>query len=508
MAYSPFNPEIESHFLAHLLQYPAEYGETGALITEKDFSPVHRPIYSVVRQQLEATPPQPVTTVILADKLKAYGVDASKLAGVEPYDYLWALSAKPIKKDEGVSLRDQLKLLSVRRELVDKCREAEKSLKETPPDRFDEMVSIVDRALTSVNTEYYRGTDTTNLFAGMEDKIEEEGNNPPADGEVDGYNGPFPSFNEVFGPLTYPGAFSLVGARSGAGKSSLSWFYTSHVAEKNELPLLILDVAEMTPEEIQYRAVCALSGGRIPYWMLQNREWRKSVEFTRLIREDIWPRVKKMMKTGVYYHNVGGMSGKDIISYIKRWYFQHVGRENMAIINLDYIKSMESFNGRQTSEHAAIGNYVADLKTLITTDIKAAIWTSVQNNRSSIVVGKSGADLSAENDGQMGLSDRIIQQATHGFIMRYKTPEELAAEGNRFGNVKLVCVKHRRMGRRAYDFLTPVKTPAGKFVTNYFNLETKGFAYFDKGTYKEMIDKTGQGIIQVDEKTGEKMFEL
>jgi hypothetical protein len=71
-------------------------------------------------------------------------------------------------------------------------------------------------------------------------------------------------------------------------------------------------------------------------------------------------------------------------------------------------------------------------------------------------------------------------------------------EGNKFGNIKLVCVKHRRMGRKAYDFLTPVKTPNGKFASNYFNLETKGFAYWDKGTFKEMVEKTGQGIIQTD----------
>lgn len=504
MAYSPYNPEIESHFLASLVQFgPAVWGEV-SLAKESDFSPVHRPIFSVVRQQLEAA--APMSTVILADKLKSYGVDASKLSGVEPYDYIWALSAKPVKKDETNGLLKKLKLITVRRDLVDRCKDAEKALRDTDADDFDGMVGIVDKTLTSVSTEYYSTNDTTNLFSGMIDKIEEEGNNPPKDGIVDGFLGPLPSLNEVFGPLSYPGSFSLVGARSGAGKSSLSWFYTSHVAEKNELPLLILDVAEMTPDEIQYRAVCALSGGRIPYWAMQNREWRKNAEFTRLIREDVWPRVQKMMKTGVYYHNVGGMNGREIISYIKRWYFQHVGRDNMALINLDYIKSMESFNGRQTSEHAAIGNYVADLKTLITTDIKAAIWTSVQNNRSSIVVGKSGADLSVENDGQMGLSDRIIQQATHGFIMRYKTPEELAAEGNRFGNVKLVCVKHRRMGRKAHDFLMPVKTPGGKFAMNYFNLETKGFAYFDKGTYKEMIEKTGQGIIQIDEKTGDKTF--
>jgi len=154
---------------------------------------------------------------------------------------------------------------------------------------------------------------------------------------------------------------------------------------------------------------------------------------------------------------------------------------NGLLINLDYIKGMDTFN-KNSSEFQAIGHYVMDLKTLITEDINASIWTSVQNNRSGVTMGKGLDEVNSENDGQMGLSDRIIQQCTHGFIMRYKTTEELALEGNRFGNIKLVCVKKRRLaGKDAQDLLHPVKTANGKFMNNYFNLDTKGFAYWDKG---------------------------
>ncbi len=57
-------------------------------------------------------------------------------------------------------------------------------------------------------------------------------------------------------------------------------------------------------------------------------------------------------------------------------------------------------------------------------------------------------------------------------------------------------------------FLTPVKMPNGKFASNYFNLETKGFAYWDRGTMKEMIDKLGQGVISLDPESGDKTITL
>jgi hypothetical protein len=150
MPYLPFDPEIESHFLATLVQYPQAWGEV-SLAAEKDFSLIHRPIFSVVRQHLDSPGAGPITTILLADKLKSYGVDASKLSGVEPYDYIWALQAKPVRQEDAPNLLKKLRLLTVRRELVDKCKEAEKALRDTGADKFDEMVGIVDKTLSSVN---------------------------------------------------------------------------------------------------------------------------------------------------------------------------------------------------------------------------------------------------------------------------------------------------------------------------------------------------------------------
>lgn len=492
-----FDVEIEKHFLGCLLQYPQTYGEV-SLAATNDFSTVHQPIFQIIKQQLDSTPVQPVTPVILADKLKSYNVDL----GVDAFTYLDALRLKPVKREDAEHLCAELKKLTVRRELIAKCDDAKQQLLKNDAKDFNQMVNIVDSTLSSVNTQYFQANDTINIFEGMEDKIEEEGNRPMKEGEIIGYTGPFQSITNTIGSLTYRGAFVIVGARTNQGKSSLSWFYNVLMAEAHNLPLLCLDAAEMTPEEIQYRLVCALSGGVIPYNELVNRRWRKNAEWVKLIRENIWPRVRKMEKTGVFYKNIGTMKPQEVIRYIRRTYYNKAGRGNFLPINFDYIKGGMT-GSKNDSEHQVVGSFVNDLKSLITEDINASIWAGVQNNRSGISTGKNQDELNAENEGQMGLSDRIIQQGTHGFIMRYKTVEELAREGNRFGNVKMVCVKKRQLIGAQYEkLLFPVKTPHG-FVNDYFNIQTKGFAYWDKGMFSDMQAALGNSAVYLDDKKSE-----
>lgn len=493
--------EIEQHTLGLLLHEPSIWPDI-SFISRDEFAEVRQHLFDVIKQQLDSN--QSVTPIIVAEKLKSFGQSGAEIGGVDTLVYLEGLQrrGKMIEKKDALALAKELKKATVKRQLIAACKKAAVEVEKA--DSFEAMTSVVTKTISSVETEYFTGGETVDLFENMEAKIEEEGNNPPD--KPKGIFGPFPSFNETFGPLIYPSSMVLTGARSGIGKSSLAWFYTSHVTEHHDVPLLILDAAEMTEEEIQYRAVCAFSEGLIPYGAMDNHEWRKNKEWTRIIREEIWPRVRRMKKTGIYYKNIGGMTGNEIISYVRRFYYNKVGRDRLLLINLDYIKGMDTFNmGRNTSEFQSIGNYIMDLKTLITQDIKASIWTSVQNNRDGVVRDKPGETIE-EHDGQLGLSDRIIQQCTHGFIMRFKTVKELAAEKNAFGNIKLAVIKKRRLsGPNAQDLIRPVKTAAG-FRHNYFNLDTKGFAYRDLGTFSHMCKILGHVKIDLATQTADEQM--
>jgi hypothetical protein len=160
----------------------------------------------------------------------------------------------------------------------------------------------------------------------------------------------------------------------------------------------------------------------------------------------------------------------------------------------DYLKGVEAL-GKNSNEYQSIGYYVNDVKSLITGEIPAWFWTSVQNNRSGVYQGKKASEITDSED-QMGLSDRIIQQSDWGFILRYKVTEEIAAEQSLFGNMRLTPVKTRELLGRDFDKgLRPIKLPSGKFVSNYFSLETKSFHFTEKGDLHQMLATLGQSSV-------------
>lgn len=484
------NVEIEAGCIATILQYPDTYGDF-YLIDQGDFSETHRPLWQVLVQQLTQSPPASVAPMVLADKLKGYG---AVLQGFEPYDYLEALRIKFVQRTDAPGMARELKRLSTRRDLIGKMDTARRELVGKPDATFEDMTKMVEKGLTSVQTEYYK-PEVTEVMGGMIEVIEARAAKPLT-AEDAGFLGPFPSINSTIGSICYPSAYVVIGARSASGKSSLGWFYQTYLLEKYpQTHLLHLDAAEMPYEELCWRAVCCMSEGRIPYWAIYRGEWAKNPAWAKLIRNELWPRAQKMVGR-MSYKNIGMMSPQEQISFIRRYYFNKVGRGNHLLLHYDYLKGMESFN--KTSEYQAIGNFVNAQKALITEEITASIWTSVQNNRMGIVNGKKVSDVN-DSEEAFSLSDRILQMSTHSFSMRFKLPEELAAEMNLFGSIRLSPLKKRQLlGERFQEMITPLKLENGKFANNYFNLDSKAFWYSDKGSLKHMLEVLGKGQVKMD----------
>lgn len=488
------NPEIEANALAILLRYGAEIWGDFTLIDRLDFSEAHRPIFDHIKLQLDTSPPGSVDPLLLSEKMRTSGI--GKLEGdFNPYDYLQGLKdSRYVEKEQAPSYVKELKRLRVRRDLIVKLDSARRELVGKPNASFDEMTGLVEKTITSVSTEYHKA-DVTEVFGGLIEIVEERAANPLSV-EDTGFLGPFRSINETIGSLSYRGSYTVVGARSSVGKSSLGWFYQTYLLEHYpQVHLLHLDAAEMTFEELCFRAVCAMSGGKIPYSAVFRGTWRQNKEWKNLIEGELWPRARKMVNR-MGFKNVGAMSPKERISFIRRYYFNKVGRGNHLLIHDDYLKGVEAL-GRNTAEHQSIGFYVGDQKTLITDEIIGSLWTSVQANRMGVTNGKKEAEIN-DSEETFSLSDRILQQSTHSFSLRPKVTEELAREMNLFGNLVLKPVKKRQLlGERYQEMITPVKLPNGKFTQDVFNLETKGFWYQDKGTLRDMLATLGQSAVNM-----------
>jgi replicative DNA helicase len=483
----PYNVEIERALFSCLMKSPDRWGDVSHLLNELDFSSIHRGVYEVFRLQLEQKPVGSVAPLILSDILKKYGVNFD---GISILDYLNSIFYSPVNEKECENFAKEIKRLTIRRSLMQNCKKALKELEESADKKASELLEIVDKTLTGIQVNL-NNEETEPVFGeSFIEAIEERGNNPISVEDF-GYMGPFQSINESIGSLVYDGSFVVTASRTGGGKSSLGFFYNTYLAGRYQLPVLHLDTAEMTKEQLQHRAVCSLSKGRVPLWAVKTGEWRKNKEWVDIIRGEIWPQVKNLT---MEYKNVGGMTPKEIVSFCRRFYFNKVGRGNHMLIHWDYIKGTEAV-GKETKEYQAVGYLVGAMKSLVTEEITGSIWTSVQANRTGIYSGKSKGEIRDSED-SFSLSDRIIQQATQGFLMRYKIPDEIYEEGGQFGNVILKSVKERDLlGKNAEEMLKMVEIKDGKdtrLVKNYFNLDSKLFHYEDKGSLREMAQKLGQ----------------
>ena len=331
------------------------------------------------------------------------------------------------------------------------------------------------------------------VFGDIETTIEERGNNPI---EYFGIKGPFPRINDIYGSLLRRGNISLIAARQNQGKTQFGQFYMMHAAQNYNLPILHLDMGEMSKFELQIRAMALLTSGQVPPDMLETGAWRKNPETEALVRST-WPKVNGLMQR-YFYKDVSELTPDQILSVIKRFYWTVVKQRRSPlddglefVIFYDYLKAFENNTkgeSKYMQEYQLMGYFMQKIKRLIQNVVPASLWTSLQVNRLGITGNKSSDDID-DTENVFGLSDRIIQQATHAALLRRQTTDELAQEPN-CGNYKLIFTKARHLGKDRDAHVMPVRMHDGNYKKNFIYLEGKNFCWReigDLGTMKDQI---------------------
>jgi len=117
------------------------------------------------------------------------------------------------------------------------------------------------------------------------------------------------------------------------------------------------------------------------------------------------------------------------------------------------------------------------------------MMTSVQSNRAGIVTNKNSSNIT-DDESIVSLSDRITQFASHLFILRQKTSDELQNEVG-FGTHKFINIKARHLGKDIAGAINPVKLADGTLKKNFVNLEIANFCVSEKGDYRDIVDALG-----------------
>ncbi|NDG52388.1 MAG: hypothetical protein EBY39_05100 [Flavobacteriia bacterium] len=482
-----YSYELEQHLIAGLIKHPQTYPLIASFIDPSDFfdqnTIVNKTIFSVLRQSLEKG--DALDEVILTQRVQSLNISFEDNINIS--DYIKALSLRQISKDGVLKAAQELKKITVRREIHNSSLDVAKSMKSLSADAsFDEIVSQADKIYNDKINLYEMGSNKPeNLFEEMEDFIEERGNNP-----IDefGLMGPHQRVNDLYGSLLRPGNITVVVARAGVGKTQFCMDFCTKVSEmNNNVPVLHFDNGEMSKEELIIRQCSALSG--IPMHLLETGRWRQAGDDVINKVRSTWNKIKNFK---FYYYNVAGHSIDSMLNIIRRFYFSEIGRGNKMIFSFDYIKTTyERQNGASSWE--TVGRMVDKFKQLIQKELcfndvpAVAMLTSVQSNRLGITNNRSAENV-VDDESIVSLSDQITQFCSHLFLLRQKTMDEIQSEPENFGTHKLICLKYRWLGKDVHRALQPVEMPDGSKRKNYINLHMENFALEEKGDLQDLVD--------------------
>ena len=474
---SIYSIKIEKHVLGGLIKDPKILPDIERFISEKDFvNEVHQTIFCVLRNAFFNN--EVVDSVVLAEKIKNIGISFKD--DINIYDYLEAIAFNTINKKGMLEACKELAKLTVRRRLFHKCDEIKRLVQENGDKAIDEIVSTCDHLYGDLIRDFECvDQEPENLFEGLNEMIEESGENPVDDF---GLSTTYEEFNRLYGGLR-PGNLYAVVARPGQGKSTFIVDICRKTAKKHGIKTLILDT-EMNTKDVQYRIAAAISG--VSLWHLETGNWRKSADLIKKWRTS----AEEIKDESLYHFPVGNKNIDEICSLVRRWYYSNVGRGNPFILGYDYVKLTGEKVGNNWGEHQAIGEKIDKLKKL-SEELNCPIITAMQMNRSGENHNRRGNTI-VDDSSAIALSDRIQWFASFVTIFRRKTVDEIAEDGEEFGTHKLVPLKTRFQGKDAaghHDLVRRVLDNGSvRFQNNFLNFNVRNFNVSETGSLQNIID--------------------
>ena len=474
-----YSIQVERHVLSGLIKYQNLFAEVDIFLNDTDFfNDVHSTIYSVYKNIINKG--EKVDKVLLAEKIKNLGISFKD--DINIFDYIENLAFSQITEEATMNACKELMKLRIRREIIQTADKLKSFVTKNGEDAIDKIISEADAIYNNKISSYISNDEPINLFEGIEDIVEELGNNPREDvGLITGY----PEFNRLYGGLKNGNIYAIV-SRPGQGKSTWINDMCFNVAKnpKNKVKTLILDT-EMQTFDIQLRMVSSISD--VPMWYLETGNWRKNEEMTRKVRA-AWSHVKNYEH---YHYHVGNKNIDQICSMIRRWYLSKVGRGNQALIAYDYIKLTGEKVGQNWAEHQAIGDKIDKLKR-ISEEINCPIITAMQLNRTGENFNRNASAV-VDDSSAISLSDRLQWFASFVAIFRRKTLDELALDGQQFGTHKLIPTKTRFQGREAaghQDLVRRLDTTGKEtWSQNYLNYNVQNFKIEERGSLHDIATR-------------------
>tara|TARA_R110000822_G_C15338795_1_gene495947 strand:+ start:13740 stop:15236 length:1497 start_codon:yes stop_codon:yes gene_type:complete len=477
--------ELERKFIAGIMKYPEVYNdvalffEAEALKSER--SSVHYNIYKSIEKIIgEGSSLDPV---IIANYLGDLRVDF--LDNISVLEYLNSIDMIRTSEKITTDSAKAIMVLFTRRNIRSIGFQIANSIDELGSDAsIKEMVSTADSTYNKLSYYTNKHQKPVDLFEKAQWDIENRGDAPK---ENAGFVGPHKLMHGIYGEILKPGNISCIVARTGVGKTNFTTDYALKTGLKYDIPVLHFDNGEMSEREIMDRLVSNLS--EVPYSYVENGTWRKNMEYTRRVRDTL-----SLVKDHRFiYFDIGGKKPDEIMNTLIRTYYSEIGRGNPLIFNYDYIKMRSANMSYGQAKHEAIGDLLDNFKQVINSEIKhhdepmISMITSAQTNRLGIVNNRSRQEI-VQDESVVALSDEISKLASHLFLLRQKTDDEIHSDPIGFGSHVLQSLKCRHLGEQKDRHFNKVVMPDGTNASNYLLFQyNKYFAFDECGDLHKMV---------------------
>jgi replicative DNA helicase len=344
-------------------------------------------------------------------------------------EYINSLLDFPISKDNVCYFAAQIKKFEFARKIKKLTTTIAKDVENINGDEsIDEIINLMENPITDFLREDDGNNKSDKLGKGIDEYLEFiMENRCDQVGVSTGYD----RYDAAIGGGLRPKCVDLVSARPKTGKSVFGDNVAIYVARQG-IPVLMLDT-EMSQEDHLNRIISNLSS--IP---INDVSTGKFVDDQEKIL-NVQNAVDEIKEMPYNYASVAGKSFEQIMNIIKRWLIQDVGqdengRTNPCLVVYDYLKLMSSGSiSGHIQEYQALGFQITELHNLaVKYDFPCLAF--VQLNRDGIT---------KESTDTVSGSDRLVWLCTSFSIFKMKSPEEIAEDGPRGGNRKLVPITSR-----------------------------------------------------------------
>jgi len=470
--------ELEKYLLAGLLRHPEAFSDIDGTVDENDFvNNLHKTIFGIIRQTLRAG--EKVEKVLIAQKINILNLSfEDKVSDI--LGYLTDLSLIQINSNAIEDIASELKLYTLRRERGETgLRLYDAMAKMGSETDHNKIVSICDAIYNDKISLWSNvNNDVEDVCGDLSDLLYRKGLTP---GIEIGLRGPHNMLHNMYGSILRPSNISVICARAKAGKTTFLTDFTYRASKMNgNIPILHIDMGEMSKEELQLRLAANLSG--VPLGYIEDGTYIRDKGMTAAI-ESIKEEIKDRR---FFYLNAAGRSVEDIISSIRRWYLSKVGRGNMAIVCLDYLKAHSDFNSANKAEWERMGLLITKLKDFLSSEVKLPLLTAVQGNRSGIIGNKNSSEI-VEDESIISGGDRVTMYSSHVFIFRKKTQDEYKDEGGKYGTHILKPLVTRHLGKDVKRALSRVQV-GDRYRENYLNFIVENFRVGELGDFRQQAE--------------------